>query len=442
MSVATPLYSFDADILTVIFRHIDDGRTYKTAVLVCRLWHRVMLTAYSTKRFALSNPCLTLIERLIGNPALPEMICFNGWVQISECGRLTWDFIISHPDLPWSWTAFSKNRRLICDVNIAYVKQFMHRLDRTLTINTLYQSDGSIWQLLTRREAVDLWRTTHEWMQSYMLSTVGLPPLFASVFMSAQHWRSLSSNPTFTLQYIIDNPDLPWEWDAITTNSRITLADVLEHPELPWNYGQLICNSNITWADTIAHPELPWDVHNAYSLWKPSDLAFIRAHPDLNWDWESVVGDSIPWDIVVLAAARSTIDWSYMSEIVELPVGFILSTCGLPLDPQLLSINWSVTSQIINDNPDVPWNYAQLSRASRIEWEFVFATLDRGWDMTELSGRWNLTLSIVLAHPTLRWNWTQLSSYASITWEDVLSHPELPWDYVRLITYNSFDCEQ
>ena len=51
----------------------------------------------------------------------------------------------------------------------------------------------------------------------------------------------------------------------------------------------------------------------------------------------------------------------------------------------VLSYNPNITWDIVQQNPDKPWNWAYLSRNPNITWDIVQQNLDKRWDWSFLS---------------------------------------------------------
>ena len=66
-------------------------------------------------------------------------------------------------------------------------------------------------------------------------------------------------NEWFTqwFQFILDNPDKPWNWYGISQNPNITWEIIQENPDKPWEWGLngISRNSNITCDIIQANPD-------------------------------------------------------------------------------------------------------------------------------------------------------------------------------------------
>ena len=92
-------------------------------------------------------------------------------------------------------------------------------------------------------------------------------------------------------QFVLENPDKPWDWKCLSKNPKITMEIVAANPEKPWNWYWLSSNPNITWEFVAANPEKPWDwgwlSRNPNITWE-----IVAANPDKPWDWHWLSGNT------------------------------------------------------------------------------------------------------------------------------------------------------
>jgi hypothetical protein len=140
-----------------------------------------------------------------------------------------------------------------------------------------------------------------------------------------------------------------------------------------------------------------------------------------------------------------------------------------------------ITWGIVEETPDIKWNYASLTKNPNITWEHISSTQGRGWiayyfihnsniprriweeysgpydagnnmsvgieeilddykfynmSIIELNNdiykRKDLTLNIVFATKYLKWDYDRLCKNSNITWDLVLKYPELNWSFSSL----------
>ena len=227
---------------------------------------------------------------------------------------------------------------------------------------------------------------------------------------------AISPNYNITIKFIEDYPSWNFNWTALTYNKSLTLSDILSHPELPWDSDAIAQKYDVTIEDIINHPEIRW----SYTILYPSQIITIDSYDDAK---------------------------KYAHLLRNPP-----------------------TVEIIESNPDVPWNYDFIFKEFDIPFEFMlkhkddledgmfgdvfygqnipvkyFAEKDPYDDDDEnidemtlggsISSKYNLTIKDILDYPNVDWDWNRISSNPNITMDDIKSHPELNWNW-RNISLN------
>ena len=109
--------------------------------------------------------------------------------------------------------------------------------------------------------------------------------------------------------------------------------------------------------------------------------------------------------------------------------------------------------QVINENPDLPWDWHMICKdcnmtmdfvkknssrlpnlnnfclKSHVTIDFIRSHRDLKWDWWSLSRNSYMTLDIIADNLDEEWNWTQISMRTDITMDLVEKYPDLPWDY-------------
>jgi len=60
-------------------------------------------------------------------------------------------------------------------------------------------------------------------------------------------------------QFILRNPDKPWDWYCITNNENVTLELIDKYPDKPWDWEYLSSNPNLTMEFVEKYQDKPWD---------------------------------------------------------------------------------------------------------------------------------------------------------------------------------------
>ena len=175
-------------------------------------------------------------------------------------------------------------------------------------------------------------------------------------------WYALSENPNITLETVLQHPDLPWDWYGISMNPLVTWKMVQLHPELPWNWTALSRNPHVvTWEIVQQNPDVVWN-WNALTSNPNITLDIAIDNPDYPWDWNQFDGvnlfdfysrfdrdeheeDLYKYEDLTGLIKTIEIGQSYPNLWNEWDI------CENP------NLNW----EIIQQYPDLPWNWRHLS---------------------------------------------------------------------------------
>ena len=92
----------------------------------------------------------------------------------------------------------------------------------------------------------------HEWHERWWQFILDNPD-------NPWEWTGISLNPNLTMDFINVNPDNPWKWRAISENLSITIRDIIDNPDKPWYWDWISRNPSITMKDINDNPDKPWN---------------------------------------------------------------------------------------------------------------------------------------------------------------------------------------
>lgn len=87
------------------------------------------------------------------------------------------------------------------------------------------------------------------------------------------YYYYLKKNTPALKKYIFCNHILNWDWNCLTTSLQTTFQFIIENPQYPWNYEILLQNNNITENDIDTHPEIHWFMNTHYLM-----------NPNIGWN--------------------------------------------------------------------------------------------------------------------------------------------------------------
>ena len=92
-----------------------------------------------------------------------------------------------------------------------------------------------------------------------------------------------------------------------------------------------------------------------------------------------------------------------------------------------ISMNPNITLDIIQANPDNPWDWSCISMNPTITWEIIQGNPDKPWVWWSISKNPSITWDIIQANPDKPWDWWGISANPNITLEIIQTNPDKPW---------------
>ena len=303
-------------------------------------------------------------------------------------------------------------------------------------------------------------------------------------------WLRFSSNPSLTIDQVLNNLDLPWSWQNVVLNPSITLDDILQHlydeynQPTPFTQLWFTITQKVTdisyplthLTDYLGNPhQWKWDALSYESNNLPSiTVDVLVQHKELEWDWDELSkNNNITTDDIIRTLSHNLPwNWKEISLTKEFTIDQIMVLNDL-LDWKALSKNSHITLEMIQSTPQLNWSEFGLTRAlptpqlletlikmkkestaneplnnmalrllldnelqSRkdITIELIEANQHYSWRWYNLSI--TLPLEVILSAPHMRWGWASISHRNDISIDFVLNNPQYPWDY-KYLSLNS-----
>ena len=200
-------------------------------------------------------------------------------------------------------------------------------------------------------------------------------------------------------------PNKSWDFYLLSQNPNISQSFIDEHPEIPWNKEFRYYNPNIPESFIDEHPEMNWDF-KILSTFHHLSTFFIEKYIIELWDYDLLsMHPNIDFHLV-----KSTPYCSWNYEIICSQAKFI-------------------HFNMYKHNPDFPWSKIYLVQNPNITWENVMES-----DLNEYAAGFshnpNITIEIINNHPDISWDWSAISR--TIQLDETLLRENKPWDYYWL----------
>jgi hypothetical protein len=140
--------------------------------------------------------------------------------------RLWFQYVLEHPEKPWSWSALSNNLNVTPELVAAYPDNpWHHELVQ-------FKIDKSFFGLEISEYSWDSVKDTDD---------------------ENVDWYWVSIHPSLTWDIVKQNLHRPWDWSQLSRQSFIHWSIVDENPDLPWDWTALSENSMLDLKATFLH---------------------------------------------------------------------------------------------------------------------------------------------------------------------------------------------
>jgi len=196
------------------------------------------------------------------------------YMALSENPTITWDIVQNYPG-PWYYPALMRNPNITMDILASMPPEMLNHW-------SLSSNPNLKWDYV-HNNPTRIWN------------------YYSAIKICKPHWRDIAFADGYTeyvqrfavldIDYLRSRATLgEWEWSNISSNPSITLDMVLDNPELPWNYAKLTANRSITW-EMIQITTLPW-VLPEFSKNPNLRWDIVRDNPQIEWKWSSIAANS------------------------------------------------------------------------------------------------------------------------------------------------------
>lgn len=251
-------------------------------------------------------------------------------------------------------------------------------------------------------------------------------------------YNTLSSNPNIleydTLDYILQNSDKGWDWREISTHDYVTWETMQNHTNIPWAKNNFCYNKNIS----------------------KLDLEFIKQNFVTQiWKYRVFMYKNI--SIEDIKKEHDLINYFTLSQNKNYTWEIIQNNPDIPWDYDGVQRNRNITLDNIYDNPDKPWNYDMLyigyrflnadnefKTTNRVAYLSINECIEKFPDMIDykkLSYKYGTTWNLVKKYIDKPWNFKGLSCNDSIIvpLDDFIKYSKL-WNYKFISSHVTWDC--
>ncbi len=216
-----------------------------------------------------------------------------------------------------------------------------HRYNQCTNLRSIYKSDIGLYRNCKREDLM------------YWISHQN-PEVLFTLNVENINYRMLSKNKNLKIRTVIENKDKMWIWKSVFENVQLDLDVMKKNPDIKWDYHTMSKNRSVTQEMVIYYQNEKWD--------------FKELSRHIGWKIVKILPDK-PWDYYGISYGKRR----YWEESPS--VDGEIKRC----------IECDITQEIIDENPDIPWNYKALSDNPNITMKYIVDKIDKEWDFSIIS---------------------------------------------------------
>jgi hypothetical protein len=132
------------------------------------------------------------------------------YFYLSKHEIITWEYVLSHPNVPWDWRGVTQNPSVTWEIIQKYPKC-------PWDFDCISENPNITWEIVQNNP-------DYNW-----------------------DFRVLTSNHNFSLKFILEHPDIPWNYSEVSKKPGVNQELLLEYIDLDWNWYYILNNITITW---------------------------------------------------------------------------------------------------------------------------------------------------------------------------------------------------
>jgi hypothetical protein len=226
---------------------------------------------------------------------------------------------------------------------------------------------------------------------------------------------SLSENVNLTWDIIVKNREKhSWFWTRISANKCIDYNIILKNVHEKWDYCGLSINPNITWKIVSLFHDNPWNISE------------LSKHKCITWDIIKSTSDKYYWNPYMVSINPNI----NMIHILRNPsYGWNFIQYSKNPNASIYHILYFYNTNMI-DIETFKKCIFNMSSNPRVSFDTI-KNNNLEWDKKQVSLNPSITWDIVLNNPTYNWDRDGLSENPNITWDIIEEYPNGPFNDIN-----------
>lgn len=181
-------------------------------------------------------------------------------------------------------------------------------------------------------------------------------------------FQGFHNHPNFTFEWVREFPNRYWDWNRLS--EKVDLDTIAHNPNFSWNWN--ILTNRFSPKELLRYPGLPWDFSMFYATeiteeHIPMLETFQHLIPEWKWHY---IAKATPWGVFKKALH---LPWLWFAGDIKIRTNEFLPDDASIIRELEILCNWIKLSiyvhvDIINANPDLPWN-REFLQWNRTTWK-------------------------------------------------------------------------
>ena len=265
------------------------------------------------------------------------------------------DYIIEYTALPWDYNIISERK----DLDIEFIKLYKDNLNWKLISENVDMSDVINnpelpwnWKAISSNKKVtqdDLIENPQcEWDYSKLSNHIDINFVYSNIDLS---WNYSVLSERVNINFILQNPTMPWDFSRMSSNPTLTIQYILDHPNNEWRWCSIINNNNMY--DLLNHNIHMKDFEAFQRIYPDYCIENYPVH-DLNW---KMLSYHVSLDIL---NKYPDLPWYNISMNVNMTMDYVLKHPLYKWNYTILLFDNHITLQDILDNWHLPWHIGNV----------------------------------------------------------------------------------
>jgi hypothetical protein len=215
-------------------------------------------------------------------------------------------------------------------------------------------------------------------------------------------WYKLTFHNLIDADFILKNPQFPWDLKSIHLNPNINAEDLIKK----FNNFKIENKEEVSISFIKNHNLLETFDVDTFCDFSSNIVNDVETYKNIKWNWRNIsMNYNITEEFIIKHLDK--LDSYFLSSNKAVSIDFILNT-HFDWDFDAICQNPNMTTKYVFILRKKIMNWGALTLNESIPISFILDTPQFYWDYDLLSQRKDLTIEIIEKHSEIKWNWINI----------------------------------